>query len=163
MPHDTTSFDMHRRLSLPTDRLWQVLTDPHQRGQWNAPTSDMVVTVEHADLRVGGQERHHYSSESMSEEMPPFTAETRWYHLDGPSRAVFTETVLIEGEAMFTSLVTYVLTPAAGAEGSATDLGLTVATSSFTGSEIGSDVAMGWEAGLANLDTYVATLTEPTA
>lgn len=160
MPYDTTNFDLTRRLPLPAARLWQVLTDPHQRGQWNAPIPGMTVTVEQSDLHVGGLERHHYSTDTPVEEMPPFTAETRWYHLDGPNRAVFTETVWIEGEAIFTSLVTFVLTPAAG--DTATDLGLTVATSSCTGTEVGSDVAAGWDGGLANLDAYVATLTEPT-
>lgn len=151
MPPDTSSFDLERTLPLPPNRLWQVLTDPHHREQWGAPNDDTILVMETSDLRVGGQDRHRCGPA----EAPDFAVLTRWYHLDAPNRAVFTETVLIGQDAIFTSLVTYHLAP--DAEGTA--LSVTVALSSFTGEDATEDVRAGWTAGLANLDRHIATLS----
>ncbi|SMY05990.1 SRPBCC domain-containing protein [Flavimaricola marinus] len=154
MTTDTATFEMHRSFPLPQDRLWQALTDPSERCLWNAPMADMTATVETADLRVGGLETHHYSG-SQSEEMPDFSVGTRWYQLDRPGRAVFTETVEIAGTPQFTSFVTYVLTPA----GEATTLTISVATSSFAGPEFLDGLSQGWDSALDNLNNHIATLT----
>ena len=156
MTTDTASFELHRSLPLAPARLWRVLTDPVERAAWNAPAAGMTATVEVADLRVGGFERHHYTSGGTIEDMPDFTAETRWYHLASPTRAVFTETVVIEGELQFTSLVTYVLRPAAAGA----DLTVSVATSSFTGPEMLDGLSQGWEGGLANLEAHISKLAQ---
>ncbi len=150
MSPDTGTFDLTRSLPLPPDRLWPLLTDPHHRDHWGAPSDGTVLVTEVSDLRIGGQDRHRCGPADA----PDFTVLTRWYHLEAPARAVFTETLDIGGTAIFTSLVTYVLRPTADG----TDLALTVALASFTGADAMPDVRDGWTGGLANLDRYIATL-----
>ena len=152
MQSDTGSFDMHRTLPLPPDRLWTVLTDPRHRESWGAPSEGTVLVMEAADVREGGQDRHRCGPA----EAPEFVVNTRWYHLAAPDRAVFTETLVIEDMQIFTSLVTYRLEPAAGG----TDLTVTVALSSFTGPDALDEVRSGWTGGLANLERHISTLTE---
>jgi len=151
MPLDTNSFDLHRSLPLAPDRLWSLLTDPKHREKWGVPGPDMVLTVEQSDLRVGGQDRHRCGPADD----PMFFVETRWYDLVAPERAVFTETLLFEGAAVGTSLVTYALAQ----NGETTDLAITVAVSSFSGAEALGEFKDGWEGGLANLEAYAATQT----
>lgn len=151
MPPDTGSFDLTRSLPVAPDQLWALLTDPRHREHWGAPSADTVLVMESADLRVGGQDRHRCGPA----EAPDFTVLTRWYCLDAPARAVFTETLVIAEAAIFTSLVTYVLSPVSDG----TRLAVTVALSSFTGEDAMADVEEGWTAGLANLDRYISTLS----
>jgi uncharacterized protein YndB with AHSA1/START domain len=151
MTPDTGSIDFTRTLPVSPDQLWGLLTDPKHRERWGAPSDDAVLVMESADLRVGGQDRHRCGPL----EAPDFTVLTRWYHLEAPARAVFTETLVIAEAAIFTSLVTYVLSPASDG----TRLAVTVALSSFTGEDATADVQEGWTAGLANLDRYIATLS----
>ena len=148
MALDTGSFDMRRRLPLPPDRLWTLLTNPRHRERWGAPSEGTVLVMERDDLRVGGVERHRCGPE----EAPEFRVETRWYHLASPERAVFTETVEAGGESLFTSLVTYLVEPTGGGS----DFQVTVAVSSFVGPEALADVRAGWEGGLTNLERHVA-------
>jgi len=150
MTTDTDHFTLSRRLPLPPDRLWQVLTDARAREQWGAPTEGTVLTVEVTDLREGGHERHRCGPADA----PDFVVDTRWYHLDPPRRAVFNETVRIGDMALATSLVTYVLST--GDDG--TTLDLAVSLSSFSGPGSLPEFRIGWEGGLANLDRYVAGL-----
>ncbi|ROU02466.1 SRPBCC domain-containing protein [Histidinibacterium lentulum] len=150
MTTDTDHFTLSRHLPLPPDRLWQVLTDARAREHWGAPTEGMVLSVEVTDLREGGLERHRCGPA----EAPDFIVDTRWYRLDPPSLAVFTETLRFEGMTVGTSLVTYALTPQDGG----TALDLAVSLSSFSGPEATADFRLGWEGGLANLDRYVAAL-----
>lgn len=148
MTNDTATFDLSRRLPLPPDRLWPILTDPREREHWGAPEPGMVLTVERADLREGGQDRHRCGPADA----PDFTVDTRWYRLDPPNRAVFTETVFVGGAALGTSLVTYVLTAAQ----TGTNLGLTVHVSAFGGPDMLDEFRAGWDAGLATLERHVA-------
>lgn len=150
MPLDTKSFDLIRSLPLNAATLWPVLTDPAHRQSWSAPSADMVLTFDTADLREGGQDRQFCGDVTA----PDFVIETRWYKLVPHERAVFTETLLIGGESLFTSLVTYVLEP----KDAATNLHLTVAVSSFEGADALAEVRDGWDGGLANLDVYIASL-----
>lgn len=147
MTCDTATFDLQRTLPLTPDRLWYVLTDAKQREKWGAPDPSMVLIVDHSDLRVGGIDRHHCGPA----EAPDFTVETRWYDLAAPTRAVFTETLIFGGERAFTSLVTYVLTPATGG----TVLEICVATSSFSGTEALAEVEGGWTGAMDNLTRCV--------
>ena len=153
MSPDTGTFTLHRTLPLPPDRLWRVLTDPVERGNWAAPVPDMAVTVHAADQSVGGTERHSFVPGPDSGDMEAFEVETRWYRLQRPVRAIFTETVGAGEEEGFTSLVTYALTP----RGDGTDLAITVAVSAFAAGGH-ADIRDGWEGGLANLDRYIASL-----
>jgi uncharacterized protein YndB with AHSA1/START domain len=150
MTPDTASFDLTRTFGLAPERLWDILTDPEHREQWGAPSEGMVLTVETSDLREGGQDRHRCGPEDA----PEFVVDTRWYRLDAPRLAVFTETLRVGGDAIFTSLVTYAVEDAGG--GSA--LAVTVALSSFVGPEAEAEVREGWNGGLANLERYVGTL-----
>lgn len=147
MTNDTTSFDLARRFPLSPDRLWTILTDAREREAWGAPEEGMILTVEAEDLREGGLERHRCGPA----EAPDFVVHTRWYRLEAPRRAVYSETVSVGGEALGTSLVTYVLTES----GDSTDLGITVAVSAFGGPEMLGEFKAGWEGGLANLERHV--------
>ncbi len=151
MALDTTTFDLHRTLPLKPQKLWEVMTDPKHREKWGGPDAETVLVVDTADLRVGGQDRHRCGPADA----PEFVVETRWYDLTGPERAVFTETLIIGGEPICTSLVTYSLTAA----GPATELGVTVAVSSFSGPETLEDFKQGWGGGLDNLERHVAAIT----
>lgn len=153
MTLDTTSFDLHRSLPLTPDRLWQVLTEPTHRDKWGAPDPETVLVTERSDVRVGGEDRQR----SGPADAPDFLIDTRWYDLAGPDRAVYTETLIFGGEAVCTSLVTYVLIP----DGDNTKLSLTVAVSSFSGPEALDEVRQGWEGGLDNLERYASTVSAP--
>lgn len=155
MTLDTSSFDEHRSLPVNAQTLWQLLTDTEHRQSWSAPGPDMPLVAELSDLREGGQDRLRFGPEDA----PEFIVETRWYRLAAPQRAVFTETLLAGGAAMFTSLVTYVLEP----NGAETDLHLTVAVSSFEGADALEEVKAGWDGGLANLEQYVADMISKSA
>lgn len=143
---DTKTLDLSRKLPLSPDRLWPLLTDPAHREKWGAPEEGMVLTVETTDTREGGYERHRCGPA----EAPDFVVDTRWYKLSAPELAVFTETLLVGGDTIFTSLVTYSVS--ADAVGSTLDV--TVAVSSFVGPDAFDEVAQGWEGGLANLANY---------
>ena len=145
---DVAQFDFERRFALPPDRIWHLLTDPKMRAEWGAPSEGTVLVMEQEDLRVGGHERHRCGPADN----PEFVVETRWYRLDAPSIAAFTESLFIGGECLATSLVTYRL----DTDGAGTALGIVVAVSSFAGPELPQEFHAGWEGGLANLDRLVA-------
>ena len=147
MKPDVGQFELERRYGISPDRLWRLLTDPAMRAKWGAPSEGTVLAVEKADLRVGGEEKHRCGPA----EAPEFEVATRWYRLDAPSLAAFTETLIIGEECLATSLVTYRLE----AEGDGSSLGVAVAVSSFTGPEAPAEFHGGWEGGLANLDRLV--------
>ncbi|MEM9031432.1 MAG: SRPBCC domain-containing protein [Pseudomonadota bacterium] len=147
MSNDTSSFDLAREFPLSPEKLWTLLTDARQREAWGAPEEGMELRVEVEDLREGGLERHRCGPEDA----PEFVVHTRWYRIDAPRRAVFSETVSVGGEALGTSLVTYVLTVRDGG----TALGVTVAVSAFGGPEMLGEFKAGWEGGLANLERLV--------
>lgn len=151
MTLDTHSFDLHRSLPLPPKRLWEVLTDPKHREAWGAPDDKTVLVMDKADVRVGGQDMHRCGPKDA----PDFEIATRWYDLTAPERAVFTETLLVGGASIFTSLITYGLV----AEAEGTALSITVAVSSFAGPEALEEVATGWDGGLANLVRHCAKLS----
>ncbi|MCK0095250.1 SRPBCC domain-containing protein [Yoonia sp. F2084L] len=91
MPLDTDTFDLHRTFNLPPEKLWVLLTDPKHREKWGGPDADTVLVVDKADVRVGGQDRHRCGPADA----PEFIVDTRWYDLTEPSRAVFTETLVL--------------------------------------------------------------------
>ena len=150
MALDTSSFDIHRTFALPPEKLWILLTDAKHREKWGAPDDKTVLVVETADVRVGGQDRHRCGPPDA----PEFIVDTRWYDLTEPSRAVFTETLIFGGTAACTSLVTYSLEPS----DNRTELGITVATSSFTGPETLAELRHGWDGGLENLARYATRI-----
>jgi len=150
MSTDTGTFSLTRSLPLNPELLWHVLTDAKQREAWGAPGEGMVLEVTKTDLQVGGHESHRCGPADA----PEFTVYTRWYRLDGPTDAVFTETVHAGGAAIATTLVTYLVTP----EGAGARLDVAVAVSSFVGPDGLADFKQGWEAGLANLEALAAKM-----
>lgn len=150
MTSDTATFDLHRVLPLIPEKLWHVITDAKHREKWGAPDDATVLVVDSSDLREGGQDRHRCGPADA----PDFLVDTRWYHLSAPTRAVFTETLIFGGEAAFTSLVTYALTPTE--DGTALDI--SVATSSFSGPDALREVEGGWTGAMNNLDAYAEQL-----
>jgi uncharacterized protein YndB with AHSA1/START domain len=147
MTTDTGAFDFHRQMPLSPDQLWHVVTDADLRGQWTAPSEGMTLNAKITDLSVGGIERHVCGPADS----PEFEVETRWYRLDGPNDAAYTETVEIGGSAIATNLVTYRI--AATETGS--ELFVHVAVTSFCGPEAASEFKAGWENGLQNLDALI--------
>ena len=144
MNTDTGHFSLTRTLPLTPERLWHILTDAKMREAWGAPAEGMLLEVETQDFRVGGLETHRCGPA----EAPEFTVDTRWYRVDAPSDAVFTETVHAGGATIAATLVTYRVTP--NEAGSRLDVA--VAVSSFVGPEGMDEFQAGWEAGLANLE-----------
>ena len=143
MTFPTAHFTLKRRFSIPQDALWHVLTDPREREAWGAPDDSMVLVVETADLREDGHERHRCGPA----EAPEFTVDTRWYRLDAPNGACFSETLTFQGMRTFTSLVTYRL----ATEGSGTQLDVHVAVTSFDDETIFAEVEGGWSSALDRL------------
>lgn len=138
------TFNIHRQFTCSQDRLWHLLTDPTSREAWGGPADDHVLHVEHADVREGGEDLHRCGPA----EAPEYTVATRWYRLDAPNLACFTETVDAGGARIATTLCTYTV--------SATDTGvlldLDVAVSSFVGPEALADFESGWTSALARLE-----------
>ncbi|MEL7098391.1 MAG: SRPBCC domain-containing protein [Pseudomonadota bacterium] len=145
---DTGSFTISRTMPVSPDQLWHLVTDPDMRDAWGAPGEGMVMVTDVKDFTVGGFETHRCGPA----ENPEFTVETRWYRIEAPHDAVFTETILVGGAAMATTLVTYRITP----EGSGSALHVNVAVSSFDGPGGIADVEEGWTGGLANLEALAA-------
>ena len=134
---------LDRRFATTPERLWQVLTDPELRTRWGAPSDDAVLILTQSDLREGGQDHHRCGPK----EAPEFEVWTRWYRLDAPTLACFTETIEAGGMIHATCLVTYML----GTEGAETTLGVDIAVSAFSGEEVIGDVEAGWTSALARL------------
>ncbi len=152
---DTALFEFDRSYAVSAKELWRLLTDPAMRAKWGAPTEGTVLEMEVEDLRVGGEERHRCGPADN----PEFVVTTRWYRLDAPALAAFTETLIIGGDCLATSLVTYRLTEV----GPDTRLGVAVAVSSFAGPDVPAEFRGGWEGGLANLDRLVQDITHAKA
>lgn len=152
MTTDTGHFELTRAMPLAPDKLWHLLTDGEMREAWGAPEEGMVMVMvmDKSDFRVGGHETHRCGPADN----PEFTVDTRWYRIDGPHDAAFTETVIIEGSAIATTLVTYRV----AAEGTGSRLDVSVAVSSFTGPDADGDFKAGWEAGLSNLEALATKM-----
>ncbi len=150
MTTDTANFDFQRDFQLNTDQLWHLLTDARMREVWGAPELGMILKVTKEDLRIGGLERHICGEEKA----PDFEVETRWYHLNAPKDAVFTETVMAEENTFATSLVTYRVAE----KGAGSALFINVAVSSFSGAESLNEFKAGWGSGLDNLDRVAAEM-----
>ncbi|MCI5112248.1 MAG: SRPBCC domain-containing protein [Marivita sp.] len=141
------TFRLTRTIATPQDRLWHLLTDSKSRELWGAPSDDAVLVLETTDLREGGQERHRCGPADN----PEFTVDTHWYHIDAPTRACFTETVIAGGQRFGVSLVTYVLAP----DDPATTLTVDVAVASMTGEDMQGDFDAGWTSGLDRLERLI--------
>ena len=149
MPFATTNFTLSRRFGISQDALWHILTDPKEREAWGAPDENTTLVMEKADLREDGHELHRCGPA----EAPEFSVETRWYKLDRPHAACFTETLTFQGARAFTSLVTYHLTT----EGTGASLEVDIALVSFDGEEVFGEVEAGWTSALDRLQAKLVT------
>ena len=143
MPTDTDTFTFDRAMPLSPSRLWSLLTDPKMREIWSAP-GDLTLDVVSADTQLGGVDHHRCGPEDA----PEFEVETRWYNLEEPQAASFTEVIEAGGMRLGASLVTYALaeTP------SGTDLSITVAVTSFVGPEMIGEFNAGWSGAVEKLE-----------
>ncbi|MDA9207619.1 SRPBCC domain-containing protein [Octadecabacter sp.] len=142
MPTDTDTFTFDRALPLPPAKLWGLLTDAKMREIWSAP-GDAVLDVVTADTRLGGVDRHRCGPEDA----PEFEVETRWYNLDTPQAATFTEVIEAGGMRLGASLVTYALSETA----TGSNLSVTVAVTSFVGPEMIAEFKGGWTGAIEKL------------
>lgn len=143
----TGNFTLTRDFGIAPDDLWHLLTDPETRAGWSAPSDSDVLTLDAQDLREGGTDRHRCGPA----EAPDYTVDTRWYRLEAPALACFSETVEAGGMRIATSLVTYGL--AETATGSA--LQVIVHVSSFVGDEALADFETGWTSALNRLQRQI--------
>lgn len=140
-------FQLKRGFPLPPDRMWGLLTDPKARELWGGPSDDVVLVLENADLREGGQERHRCGPADN----PEFVVDTHWYHLDAPELACFTETVSAGGVRFAVTLVTYALE----ARGDGCTLTVDVGLSGLAEGDMLGDFKDGWTSGLARLTRLI--------
>lgn len=150
----TDTFTFERDFPLSPDRMWLLLTDPKLREQWGAPGENSVLEMISSDLREGGEDHHRCGPADD----PEFEVRTRWYHLNAPEMAVFTEVIEAGGARLGASLVTYQIT----AQGSGASVHITVAVSSFVGAEMIDEFRAGWSGGVENL-MKLATAQGPAA
>ena len=147
----TGQFTLRRQFQTPREELWTNLTDPQARAAWGAPSDDHVLHLETADLREDGHERHRCGPADA----PEYTVDTRWYKLEKPDYAAFTETLTFGGARVSVSLVTYDLET--DPEGTRLEVGITVV--SFEGPEMIEEHKSGWTSALAQLQTRTAEKT----
>jgi len=140
----TAHFQVRKTIGTTPDRLWHLLTDAKARETWGAPSDDDVLMVDLVDTREDGAELHRCGPK----EAPDYTVATRWYRMEAPSGACFTETVEAGGMRIATSLVSYTLSP----EGAGTTLIVDVSTCSFVGEEALADFEGGWNSALPRLE-----------
>ena len=148
MHPNSSELSFQRTMAVSPERLWHLLTDGQMRELWGAPSDDTVLIMEVTDFTEGGYERHRCGPK----EAPEFEIETRWYNIQAPDFACFTETLVLGGHRIFTSLVTYGLTPTENG----TQLDVIVALSGISEEDMRGDVEEGWTAGLAKLEKLAA-------
>jgi uncharacterized protein YndB with AHSA1/START domain len=144
----TDTFTFTRNFPLSADRMWILLTAPEYREIWGAPDDNQVLETISSDFSIGGVDHHRCGPADQ----PEFEVKTRWYNIDAPAAATFTETIIAGGMALGVSLVTYALSPAT----KGCDLVITVAVASFVGPEMMDEFKAGWTGGMAKLDRIVA-------
>ncbi len=147
MTTDTDHFAFERDFAAAPDRMWHLLTSDEGRRAWGAPGETTLTTLA-SDFRVGGEDRHRCGPE----EAPEFESITRWYHIAGPSDAVYSEQIEAGGMALGTSLVTFRVSP----KGSGSHVSFSVAVSSFVGAEMIGEFRAGWDGTLEKLDALGA-------
>ena len=149
MTIDTDTFTFTRNLALPPARLWHLLTDADKRCSWGPPDDSMVLETVSSDVRVGGTDHHRCGPADA----PEFEQHTRWYHLDGPALAVYTEVIEAGGIALGASLVTM----AVAAKDTGSTIHITVAVSSFVGPEMIAEFQSGWAGSFESLVKLAST------
>lgn len=147
MTLDAGSFTFTRDIACASDRLWHLLTDAGAREIWGTPSEDHVLIVDQADVREGGRDRHRCGPADA----PEFIIDTCWLKLASPV-ASFTETLIIGGEILTTSLVSYHMAET----GAATKLTVELTTHSFVGPDGPKEHQYGWNHSLNRLQALVA-------
>ena len=146
----TGSFTLSRSFKVSKDRLWHLLTDPEARQAWGAPSDEMVLEIDKADLREDGEDRHRCGPKDN----PEFIVDTRWYRLAGPDVAAFTETLIFQGQRASVSLVSYALT----GDDANSAVTIEVSVTSFEGPEMIGEHEHGWTGALDRLQRQTDSL-----
>ncbi len=124
--HETLAFE--RDFAASPARLFAAYADPRQRQAWSAFSSDMVVSIDHCDLRTGGSETARCG--------PP--GNLTWamrlhYHLVEDERLIlFTEELREAEELLTVALITFEILEG---EAGGSRLKLTDQITSFVGEE----------------------------
>lgn len=138
----TDTFTFNRDFGLSPAQMWHLMTDPAMREKWGAP-GDAVLNVVTADLRIDGQDHHRCGPV----EAPDFEVRTRWYNLEEPHAASFTEVIEAGGMRLGASLVTYAI----DARDTGSKVSITVHAASFVGAEMIAEFHDGWSGGFDKL------------
>ncbi len=141
-------FTLDRHIATSPETLWHILTDAKQREIWGAPSDEHVLTLVTSDVVEGGFDQHRCGPKNN----PDFVVDTRWYRLDAPHTAAFTERLHAGEGSWSVSLVGYELTPATGG----TDLKIDVSVLSFEGPEMVGEHEGGWTSALGRMEAMIA-------
>lgn len=138
---------LDRQIAASPDRVFTLLTTREGRAAWSAPSDTAVVIIDDFDCRPGGMER----TRCGPKDNPEFQTETTFHRVD-PDCLVGTETLVIGGQMLSTSLCTHDLT----AQDGGTHLRVTLQIASFAGRDLFGDYAQGWSAALDTLTRLAA-------
>ncbi|WP_370312246.1 SRPBCC family protein [Sagittula sp.] len=146
---DFTTMTLERQIACAPDRLFRLLTTKAGREAWGAPSDTAVVIIDAFDCRPGGHEK----ARCGPKEAPEFETHTAFHRVD-PACLVSTESLIIGGELLSTSLCTHDI----AARDGGTHLTVTLQIASFAGPDLFDDYAQGWTGAL---DSLTRLATEP--
>lgn len=143
MSVDFGKLTLTRAIGCPPDRLFALLIQAEARAVWGTPSETAVFDILESDPRPGGYEL----ARCGPSEHPEFVARTDFHVIDGPSCLICTETITVEGAPICVSLVTLEI----AADGTGSDLTVTIQFASLCGPEMVTDYDTGWSAALDKL------------
>ncbi|KAA9010427.1 SRPBCC family protein [Histidinibacterium aquaticum] len=146
---DFATLTLSREYPCPPGRLFVLLTNPEARAIWGAPSDDVVIEIDEADIRPGGSE----VARCGPKDNPEFDVVAQFHAIEPDTRMVLTETLTVGGEMLSVSLVTTDLE----ATGTGTELTVTLQVASLSGPETAAGYQEGWEGALANLARLVGS------
>ncbi len=149
--HDTLIFEAI--VPAPPEVIFALYADVALREQWSAPSPTAIVRYEVADLRSGGCDVYVCGDK----EDPRYRGVVHYCDVSAPGRLVFSETISQAGQAMFSSLTTWLIEPAEPALVGSSRLTLTVQLTSLVGPAAARGVRVGTTSMLANLERLAAT------
>lgn len=83
---DANTLEVEIFIAAPPERVFQALTDPKQMAQWWGEKGLYRVTVNEADLRIGGR----WSSSGVAADGKPFSVDGEYIEIDRPHLLVYT-------------------------------------------------------------------------
>ena len=146
--HDTLIFEAI--VAAPPEVIFALYADVALREQWSAPSPTAIVRYEVADLRSGGCDVYVCGDRDD----PQYRGVVHYCDVSAPGRLVFSETISQAGQAMFSSLTTWLIEPA---HVGSSKLTLTVQLTSLVGPAAARGVRVGTASMLANLERLAAS------